>query len=295
MLGEALETMRSQLRELYSGLESKVEERTKELEKAYRELQTLDLMKDEFLSTVSHELRTPLTSIKGAAEILLKFRDVDHETQLEFLGIIDSESDRLTRLINDVLDLARMESGDTEWHMSPVDLPAAIETAVNGTHALAINKNVTVKTGHSNNLPEVYSDPDKLVQVITNLLSNAIKFTPSGGLIHVESRLVPDDDPKTGIRLVEVTVSDNGVGIPATDLELIFDRFQQAGSSLSDRPKGTGLGLAICKEIVVQLGGEIWAESDLGKGSTFLFTVPVVGNEDRAFAQSTMQNPGTPP
>ncbi len=275
MLGEALETMRSQLQELYSGLETIVEERTKELEEAYRELQTLDAMKDEFISTVSHELRTPLTSIKGAAEILLNYRDVDPATELEFLGIINNESDRLTRLINDVLDLARIESGEIEWHISTVHLASIIETAVNGTHAITVQKNVTVEIGPGEGLPAVRSDPDKLVQVVTNLLSNAIKFTPSGGLINVQSRLASQSGPGNGGMMAEISVADNGVGIPEIEFDNIFNRFQQAGSSLTDRPQGTGLGLAICKEIVQHLGGEIWVESELGKGSTFFFTVPV--------------------
>ena len=274
-LGEALETMRSQLQELYSGLEYIVEVRTKELEKAYQELQTLDAMKDEFISTVSHELRTPLTSIKGAAEILLNYRDVDPDTELEFLGIIDSESDRLTRLINDVLDLSRIESGEIEWQISSVDLPSIIETAVDSTHALTVQKNVTVEACPGNDVPTVESDTDKLVQVITNLLSNAIKFTPSGGLIEVKSRLLARPGRANGVRMAEVSVSDNGPGIAATEHDRIFDRFQQAESSLSDRPAGTGLGLAISKEIVAHLGGEIWVESEPGKGSTFFFTVPV--------------------
>ena len=280
MLGEALETMRSQFREIYSGLEAIVEERTKELEEANRELQTLDAMKDEFISTVSHELRTPLTSIKGAAEILLNYRDVDSATEMEFLGIINSESDRLTRLVNDVLDLAQMESGEIEWHISTVELPSIIETAVDGTHAITVQKNVTVEIGAGEGLPAVNSDPDKLVQVVTNLLSNAIKFTPSGGLIHVESRLAPQTGPGNGVRMAEVSVTDNGVGISEIEFESIFNRFQQADPSLSDRPQGTGLGLAICKEIVQHLGGEIWVESELGKGSTFFFTVPVAEPTD---------------
>jgi signal transduction histidine kinase len=244
-------------------------------ERAYGELQTLDKMKDEFISTVSHELRTPLTSVKGAAEILMNYRDEDPAIQQEFLGIIDSESDRLTRLIYDVLDLARIESGQVGWKTSRVDLPSVIETAVDITHALTLQKKVTVKIGPGNCVPTVESDTDKLVQVITNLLSNAIKFTPSGGLIHVQSRLLPHSSQAGGARMAEVSVSDNGLGIPASEHGRIFDRFQQAESSLSDRPPGTGLGLAISKEIVVRLGGEIWVESEPGKGSTFFFTVPV--------------------
>ena len=249
-------------------------------EQAYGELQTLDKMKDEFISTVSHELRIPLISIKGAAEILMNYPDEDPAIQQEFLAIIDSESDRLTRLIDDVLDLARIESGQIGWETSRVNLPSAIETAVDITHALTLQKNVTVEARAGNDVPTVESDTDKSVQVITNLLSNAIKFTPSGGLLHVGSRLLPHTGQVNGVKMVEVSVSDNGLGIASTEHDRIFDRFQQAESSLSDRPAGTGLGLAISKEIVVRLGGEIWVESEPGKGSTFFFTVPVAEPTD---------------
>ncbi|MBC8281579.1 MAG: PAS domain S-box protein, partial [Chloroflexi bacterium] len=257
-------------------LQMEIEQRAKELEVAYAELKTLDRMKDEFIATVSHELRTPLTSIKGAAEILLNYQDEDRATQTEFLTIIDNESDRLTRLINDVLDLARMESGETVWDISSVSLQNIIETAMDSTHALTLNKKVTVDVASADELPAVEADSDKLVQVVTNLLSNAIKFTPSGGSINVRSRLVPDADAVTGVKMIEVSVADTGIGIPTGEIHKIFNRFQQAGSPLSDRPQGTGLGLAISKEIITHLGGEIWVKSELGEGSTFFFTVPMV-------------------
>ncbi len=262
-------------------LQREIQEYTRDLEAANLELQTLDQMKDEFISTVSHELRTPLTSIKGAAEILLNYKDEDPDVQTELLGIIDSESDRLTRLINDVLDLAAVESGRMRWRISKVDLPSVIETAVDSTHVLTVQKNLTVEIAPSDALPTVTSDPDRLVQVITNLLSNAIKFTPSGGRIRLQARLLPLPSPETGTEMVEISVSDNGVGIPVNEFDNIFKRFQQVGTSLSDRPRGTGLGLAISKEIVGRLGGAIWVESEPGVGSTFFFTVPVEPTPDR--------------
>ena len=135
-------------------------------------------MKDEFIPTVSHELRTPLTSIKGATEILLNYQDEDQATTTKFLGIINSKSDRLTRLINDVLDLARMESDQMGWDMSPVDLRSVIETAVYGTRALTLSKNVTVEIGSTNQLPKVESDTDKLVQVVTNIFKQRDQIHP---------------------------------------------------------------------------------------------------------------------
>ena len=234
-----------------------------------------DRLKEEFISTVSHELRTPLTSIKGAAEILLNYPDEDSAVRAEFLGIINNESDRLTRLINNVLDLAKIESGQMQWHMSRVDLPSVIETAVESTYALTVQKDLTVEISPCEDLPAAVADPDRLVQVITNLLSNAVKFTPSGGFIRVQTQLAHHPNPKTGGEMVEISVSDNGIGIPASEFARIFDRFQQVSTTLSDKPQGTGLGLPISKERVEHLGGEIWVESELGEGSTFRFTVPV--------------------
>ena len=245
------------------------------------ESKEVERLKDEFLSTVSHELRTPLTSIKGAAEILLNFKDEDPAVQVEFLKIIDSQTDRLTRLINDVLDLASVPSGRMRWSLSEVNLPAVIETAVDSTHVIAAQKNLTVDVTLGDGLPAVTSDSDRLVQVITNLLSNAIKFTPSGGRIGVQARLAPFTSPETGRAMVEISVSDNGIGIPAEEFDSIFDRFQQVRTTLSDRPDGAGLGLAISKEIVGRLGGSIWVKSEPEVGSTFLFNIPLEHTPNR--------------
>lgn len=244
------------------------------ISKPFSPIQILTKMKDEFISTVSHELRIPLRSIKGAAQILLSYREQDPATQVEFLSIIDNESDRLTRLINDMLDLSRIESGEMRWKISQLNVKGVIETAVLGTQALTVLKNVKVEVASEEGLPSAVADPDKLVQVITSLLSNAVKFTPNGGLIRVQSRLQAGPRQSSGYRMVEISISDNGVGILKTEFDKIFGRFQQAGTSPSDRTQGTGLGLAISKEIVTHLGGQIWVESELGKGSTFFFTVP---------------------
>ncbi len=213
--------------------------------------------------------------------------------QAEFLNIIDSQCDRLTRLLNDVLDLAMMESGQMQIRPSEVDLPGIIETAVDSTHSLTIQKNQTVVVALDDDLPTVASDPDKLIQVVTNLLSNAIKFTPKGGRIQVRSRLQPISELDTNIKMVEVSVSDNGVGIPVSKFENIFNRFQQVNTTLLDRPQGTGLGLPISKEIVELLGGEIWVESELGKGSTFFFTIPVEQSQGKVAGESDQRDKTT--
>ena len=235
----------------------------------------IERLKDELISNVSHELRTPLTAIKGAAEILLTYQDEDPEMREEFLGIIDKETDRLARLIEDVLDIARLQSGQMQFQLSEVLVPEMIEAAIQSTHSLIIQKDLQVGISLSDDLPIVFSDQDQLVQVVTNFVSNAIKFTPRGGKIQVRSQLTPDPDPDTAVAMVEVSVSDNGVGIEGSEIGKVFNRFQQAGDTLSGRPQGSGLGLHISKEIVEHLGGAIWVESEPGQGSTFFFTVPV--------------------
>ena len=256
-------------------LEQEVAQHTESLETANQELQQLDRMKDEFISTVSHELRTPLTSIKGSAELLLTYGDDDRETQLEFLQIIRRESDRLTRLINDVLDLSRMESRQMRWNWGVLDLAEVVNAAMDGTQALMIQKNQSVIVDLDPSLPSLWNDRDRLVQVVNNLLSNSIKFTPQGGQVWINAKVLAADGADGLGEKLEVCVSDSGVGIKPADCESIFEKFKQVGETLSDKPRGTGLGLTICKEIVEYLGGKIWVESTPGKGSSFYFTVPV--------------------
>jgi len=235
----------------------------------------IERLKDDLISNVSHELRTPLTSIKGAVEILLTYQDEDPAMQAEFLGIIDKESDRLARLIENVLDIARFQSGQMQFRLSEVEVPEVIDAAIRSTHSLTIQKDLKVAILLKDDLPKVFSDQDRLVQVVTNLLSNAIKFTPNGGSIQVQSGLSPISNGGSDSAMVEISVSDNGVGIDESELSNIFNRFQQAGDTLSSRPQGSGLGLHISREIVEHLGGKIWVESKPGSGSTFFFTVPV--------------------
>ena len=254
-------------------LEGEVELYTESLERAYAELQQLDELKDNFLSSVSHELRTPLTAIKGSAEILLDGQGVNPEVHEEFLTIINSECDRLTRLINDVLDLARMDAGQERWEDEAYQMDEIVATAVSTIQTLAIQKRIAVSVNLEHDLPAVWVDKDKIVQVLTNLLSNAIKFTPEGGDISVFS--VAKGSVDRGGQFVEVKITDNGIGLESDDLEAIFQKFKQAGDIASDVQRGTGLGLPICKEIVGHYNGIIWAESELGKGSVFTFTLPV--------------------
>ena len=246
------------------------------LETANQELQELDRLKDSFLSMVSHELRTPLTSIKGSAEILLSYDDIDRDTQIEFMTIINNESDRLTRLINDFLDLSRIESGQQEWETAVVSISKVIESATNAIQTLVVQKDLNLVVDLEHDLPSTWSDQDRLIQVVTNLLSNAIKFTPEHGQIGVKAQFIKSAEAGEDSGVIQVSVSDSGIGIAPEDHEAVFEKFKQVGDTLSDRPRGTGLGLPICKEIVEHFGGTISLESELGKGSTFFFTMPVL-------------------
>ncbi|WP_242466937.1 ATP-binding protein [Ectothiorhodospira shaposhnikovii] len=246
-----------------------LEAATAELRAANAQLQQLDRMKDDFISTVTHELRTPLTSIRSFTEILHDHPDLETAKRQEFLGIIISESERLTRLINQVLDLAKLESGAMRWYIRRLDLVEILTEAATTTGQLFRDKGVDLAL----ELPEqpvwIPTDRDRLMQVVINLLSNAVKFTPSQ-TGRVVLRLRPARDG--GVR---VEVEDNGPGIPAEALPTLFEKFRQVGDALTDKPEGTGLGLAICKNIVQRLGGRIWVETEPDQGSRFIFTLPV--------------------
>ena len=244
----------------------------KELADRNAALAELDELKDNFLSSVSHELRTPLTAIKGSAELLLDDEGASPEVQKQFLTIINVESDRLTRLINDVLDLAQYEAGQEIWDDAPNPLSNIVESAVAGTQSLAMQKSLSIGVNLDSDLPDVWCDQDKVNQVLTNLLSNAIKFTPENGEIGISAKELTTSGNG---RVVEIKVSDNGIGMPQGELEEIFQKFKQIGDTPADIQNGTGLGLPICKEIIAHYAGNIWAESELGKGSVFTFTLPV--------------------
>ncbi len=248
----------------------------------------VDRMKTEFISTVSHELRTPLTSVLGFAKIIRRrFTELvvpalaGAEPKIrrgagqirENLDIIVAEGERLTELVDDVLDIAKMESGRCEWNMAGLCLAEAAEHAVRAVLPLAARKGLVLENRIPPDLPRVLGDRDRLVQVFLNLLGNAIKFTDAGR-IDVEAVL---DGPD-----IRVTVRDTGPGIAAGDLERIFEKFKQAGDTLTEKPKGTGLGLPICRQIVERHGGRIWAASGDGPGSAFHFTLPALAGEEES-------------
>jgi PAS domain S-box-containing protein len=260
------------IRRLNAELERRVVERTTELERALNELRRLDELKDSFLSSVSHELRTPLTSIRSFSEILLRYDQENPATRREFVRIINAESERLTRLINDLLDLSRIEAGGMVWHDMPLSVREVAEEVARTTSQLREEKALRLSLEFDPNLPSVVADRDRIHQVLTNLLANAIKFSREGGEIRICGKALRGADSGW----VLVSVSDQGVGIAEKHYERIFDKFQQIpAESSGDKPKGTGLGLPICKEVIAHYGGRIWVESREGSGSTFFFTLPV--------------------
>ncbi len=271
-------TARKHMEERLNQYSLELEQRLAELQVAYEKLQELDKMKDAFLSTVSHELRTPLTSIKSFAEILINY-ETDEETQKEFLHIINDESDRLTRLINDTLDLAKIESGQMQWETTLVDIVEVINKSVATTEAIASKRNLTVDVEKVQDLPKVWGDEDRFIQVMTNLIGNAIKFSFEGSRITIKAETIKADDEKHIPEQVKVSVIDTGKGIAPEDQDMIFEKFTQVGDTLRDKPTGTGLGLPISKEIIERYNGKIWVESELGKGSTFSFSLPVILKE----------------
>jgi Na+/proline symporter/signal transduction histidine kinase len=246
-----------------------LEAATNELRSANQRLQELDRLKDDFISTVTHELRTPLTSIRAFSEILNDNPDLDAGQRRRFLGIVIKESERLTRLINQVLDLAKIESGNAEWRISEIDMREVIEDAVTATSQLLKEKGIALEVTLADNVPVITADRDRLMQVMLNLLSNAAKFCDrDDGKITV--LLVHEQDR------VRVAVSDNGAGISKDDQETIFEKFRQVGDALTSKPQGTGLGLPICRQIIHHFGGRLWVASRPGDGATFSFTLPVL-------------------
>jgi signal transduction histidine kinase len=225
-------------------------------------------MKDDFMSTVTHELRTPLTSIRAFSEILRDHPDLATAKRTEYLDIVIKESERLTRLINDMLDLAKIEAGRAEWHAAPLDLKRVIEDAVNATSQLLKEKHIRLELSLPPQVPQVCADRDRLMQVMLNLLSNAVKFCDQAdGRIAVT---LQEQDAQ-----LRVAVRDNGSGVRPQDREIIFDKFRQGGDTLTGKPQGTGLGLPISRKIISHFGGTLWLESGSGKGAQFVFTLPL--------------------
>ncbi len=284
------------LRQAHAELEQRVADRTRELSQANALLihevqerrraeeaaEAANRTKSNFLSMVSHEIRTPLTSVLGFSKIIQKklasiFADLPGgaprtskatEQVMGNLGIIVSEGERLTNLINDVLDLAKLESGRMEFTMEAIDPTEIVSRVMASTSVLLEGKNVRLIRCLEPDLPQVTGDRDRVIQVLVNLISNAVKFTDQGTITCAATR-------QDGF--LRVSVADTGIGMDQKDFGKIFEKFNQVRNEGADRPKGTGLGLPICRHIVESHGGRIWVESVPGQGSTFFFTLPLAG------------------
>ena len=288
-----LEKKVAELEELRSQLELKVKDRTRELQDSVgqltREVETRKIIQEElsqekekaeaacsfisdFVSTVSHELRTPLTSILGFAQMLQReipqVCDENHDEvcqrSMKHIGIITSESQRIIKMITELLDKAKLESGKVEWHFTEQNLKSLIDHALSVTYALFKTKHLSCETRVDPGLPTIMCDPEKILQVLINLLSNAAKFTMQGGVV---CSATPQED------MLLVCVTDTGPGIPEEERESIFDKFKQTYAA--KHMQGTGLGLSICKDIVTHHKGKIWVQSEPQGGSTFCFTLPL--------------------
>ncbi len=253
-----------------------------QLEKANQELRRIDSMKSEFVSVASHELRTPLAAIKNAVQLVLKGTTGKiNENQVKFLSMADRNINRLTNILNDLLNLSKIESGKIELRFESVGLKGIMELTASSFRPDADAKSIRIDLEINEKLPAVYGDPEKIEQILTNLIGNAIKFTPEGGRILITARPLPRDEKPCYGDKIAVSVIDTGIGIPSEHLNAIFEKFHQVEGSLHRSVSGTGLGLAITKGLVEAHQGKIWVESEVGKGSTFTFTLPLSERERR--------------
>jgi signal transduction histidine kinase len=233
-------------------------------------------MKSEFVSTVSHELRTPMTSIKGYADlILMGAAGAMTDPQVRYMQVIKNNADRLSMLVNDLLDISRIETGKTELDLRPLDIPQVIEQVVEGHLRGRIeheNKPMEVQTEMAPSLPLVNADHARVTQILTNLLDNAFHYTPSNGQIKVSVNANGD--------FVYISITDTGIGISKENQNKIFDRFFRAEDADVQKVAGTGLGLAIVRSLIEMHGGRIEVNSMPGEGSTFTFNLPLVAEDN---------------
>jgi signal transduction histidine kinase len=247
-------------------LEIKVEERTRQLSQALEKVQKISKRKSDFISSVSHELRTPLTSIKGYAAILLtgKLGEVPEEIKNR-LEKINRHSDELVHMVNDLLDISRIESGKVDMKMESLELKAVIEKVADLLSGQLQTKNISFSTDIPENCQKILADHSQVERVFINLINNALKFTPQNGKISVTASRTNEK--------IQINVQDTGFGIPEDALENIFEEFYRVDNAINQEVKGTGLGLTLVKHIIEAHGGKIWVKSKLSEGSTFSFTL----------------------
>ncbi|MFA5275706.1 MAG: HAMP domain-containing sensor histidine kinase [Candidatus Omnitrophota bacterium] len=271
-LAQALENARlfDKTWKVQQSLEEKVGERTSELTSALKELQIVSRRKNDFISSVSHELRTPLTSIKGYAAILLagKLGDVPPEIH-QRLEKINKHSDELVHMVNDLLDIARIESGKQVMKKEEINLKEVTEKVADLLGEQTKEKNITFSINIADDASLISADRQQIERVFTNIAGNALKFTPEGGKITVSSRQHKDG--------IQIDISDTGCGIPENAQDAIFEEFYRVDNPINEGVKGTGLGLSLVKQIVEAHNGKIWVKSKIGSGSTFSFTLPKAG------------------
>lgn len=264
-----------------------------EIKETNLKLEKLERLKSEFISIVSHELRTPLTSIKNSLDILLTGKCGElSEAGNKFLAMAKRNVQRLSGIINDLLDLSKIEAGKMDFHFKNINVHQVIEYVKSTISILAKEKGLTIICEETENLPEIYADSQRLEQVLTNLVSNAIKFTPDGKNITISSKFenaenltvhpyFQDEISKLEGDYIIVSVKDEGIGIAEKDLLHAFDKFAQIENSLSRKVGGSGLGLPIAKQLLEAHRGAIWCSSQLEKGSEFSFAIPVAASNER--------------
>lgn len=241
----------------------------------------VDQMKNEFVSTVSHELRTPLTSIKGYIDLILEGEAGEiNEIQREFLNTVKQNNDRLVALINDLLDISRIESGRVHLRIKPVNFYEIVDETVNTFKTLIDKKSLNLSVSFHDEPPIVNVDRDRICQVMANLLSNAIKYTPANGKIGIDVVNVDGE--------VFISIKDTGIGISLDDQQYLFTKFYRVDSSLTREIGGSGLGLSICKTIIELHGGRIWVDSEAGKGSVFTIAFPVAAQKEEVIPEVSL-------
>ena len=270
LLSENFNLMTSNLQELYTSLEERVEQRTQELAEARDEAVAANRSKSEFVSLVSHELKLPMTSIKGYSELMLKGATGPlNENQTQFLETIRNNVSRMATLVSDLADISRIESGNLRLDLKSAAVREIIEEVINLTKTQVDAKHQNLSVDCASDLPAAWCDRGRFAQVLTNLISNANKYTPEQGTILVRAQRADAPD------MIQLSVQDNGFGMTPEDQEKLFHKFFRSGDEMIREAPGTGLGLSITKNLIELQGGRIWFESEFRKGTTFHFTVPM--------------------